>query len=546
MPRAPFLFFLLSLAFNVTRAVIDESNFPSSNIITRDVAIIGGGASGTYAAVRLREDLNTSIVVIEPQNRLGGHVETYTIPGTNTTIEFGVQSYIRYGPAPSFFERFGVDTITFASRRLTTINVDIETGKALAGYTPPPSNATTEAFKTWLQFVEKYEPFMEPGYWNFPPPDAIPADFLIPFGEFAKKQNIEAAVPRIAAISDVGAGGLKDALTLYVIQAFGAPITRGLLENSLFVPVGSNSLLYQRAYDLLKKDVYLESSIKEVERNPSGVRIIIKNKDGAVLIKAKRVLWTPYPSHEKNLENFDEDEKEIQVFGPWIPSWSFVGILSIPCIPENYSIAYLSPAAVPSNYLAIRDYPYTLRFDSTGPSGLGLFRALFSTNYSITHLEAKETITQNIQKLVTAGTLNYTGDCEVEYKAFVDHIGVIWPQGKEELENGFVQKLYGLQGYRSTWWSGRSWGGYYTSNVWSFTDTVLERMLKELKRRFRSVYDGGYALPCVRWIADDGGFVGLRVAVTVATAIARDADGLIEVGDGSEILGGALPAVGAT
>lgn len=478
MKPAPFFCLLATLVAHIARAAIDERGFPPSKIVTKDVAVIGGGASGTFAAVRLREDLNTSIVLVESQNRLGGHVETYTVPQTNTTIEFGVQSYMAYGPAPSFFNRFGVATTSFAGRRLTTINVNIETGKPLTGYTPPSANATNEAFKAWQKFVDKYESLVEPGYWNFPPADAIPPEFLIPFGEFAVKNGIEAAAPRIMAISDVGAGGLKEVLTLHVVQAFGAPITRGVLDNTLFVPVGSNSLIYQRAYSLLKDDVYLGSSIKEAERTPSGVRLVLKTKDGEVLVKAKQVLWTPYPSQGKNLRNFDEDKKETQVLGSWEPSWSFVGILHIPCIPENYSIAYVSPAAVPSNHLNVRDYNFTLRFDSTGPSGLGLFRALFSTNYSITVDEAKATIAQNVQKVVAAGTLNYTGECKVEYKAFADHTGVIWPPTKEALQEGFVQTLNGLQGYRSTWWTGRSWTGYYTSNVWTFTDTVLERMLK--------------------------------------------------------------------
>ena len=38
--------------------------------ITRDVAIVGGGASGAHAAVRLREDFGKSVVVIEKQSRL--------------------------------------------------------------------------------------------------------------------------------------------------------------------------------------------------------------------------------------------------------------------------------------------------------------------------------------------------------------------------------------------------------------------------------------------------------------------------------------------
>jgi uncharacterized NAD(P)/FAD-binding protein YdhS len=40
------------------------------SIIYRDVAVIGGGASGAYAAVRLRDDFGKSIALIEKQENL--------------------------------------------------------------------------------------------------------------------------------------------------------------------------------------------------------------------------------------------------------------------------------------------------------------------------------------------------------------------------------------------------------------------------------------------------------------------------------------------
>ena len=53
-------------------AAIERYDFAAEDTIIKDVAIVGGGASGTYAAVRLREDYNTSVVVVEAQNRLVG------------------------------------------------------------------------------------------------------------------------------------------------------------------------------------------------------------------------------------------------------------------------------------------------------------------------------------------------------------------------------------------------------------------------------------------------------------------------------------------
>ncbi len=61
---------LLSLTSLATAHTIDESQFSAANTIIRDVAIIGGGASGTYAAVRLREDFKKSVVVVEATDHL--------------------------------------------------------------------------------------------------------------------------------------------------------------------------------------------------------------------------------------------------------------------------------------------------------------------------------------------------------------------------------------------------------------------------------------------------------------------------------------------
>ncbi|KAF1976990.1 hypothetical protein BU23DRAFT_453546, partial [Bimuria novae-zelandiae CBS 107.79] len=239
--------------------------------------------------------------------------------------------------------------------------------------------------------------------------------------------------------------------------------------------------LYQRAYDLLKEDVFLHSTIEETERDSTGVRIVIQSNGKAkTLIKAKRVLWTPSPSQD-NLKTFDQDEQETSVFQRWVPSWSYVGVAQIPFIPENYSITYLPKNVVPSNHLAIRDYPYSLSLGTTGPAGLNLFRVMLGANFSVTYKEAETTVIAGVQKLVEAGTVNCTGQCEVKIEAISAHPGVLWPRGSDVIEHGFVQELSSLQGHRSTWWTGRSWCGEYSSNVWTFTDTVLERLLNSFR-----------------------------------------------------------------
>src|ERR1700687_3485477 len=81
--------------------------------ITRDICIIGGGAAGTYAAIRLG-DMNQSVIVVEHTDRLGGNTQTFTDPVTQTKAEIGVQVWHNLDIVKNFFARFNVP-LTLAS-----------------------------------------------------------------------------------------------------------------------------------------------------------------------------------------------------------------------------------------------------------------------------------------------------------------------------------------------------------------------------------------------------------------------------------------------
>jgi ribulose 1,5-bisphosphate synthetase/thiazole synthase len=61
---------LLALATCAFAHTIHESSqFKPTDIITKDVAIVGGGASGTYAAIRLK-DKGKTVALIEQKDHL--------------------------------------------------------------------------------------------------------------------------------------------------------------------------------------------------------------------------------------------------------------------------------------------------------------------------------------------------------------------------------------------------------------------------------------------------------------------------------------------
>ncbi|KAK4557115.1 hypothetical protein LTR86_006096 [Recurvomyces mirabilis] len=465
-----------------------DGDFAPQDIITKDVVIIGGGSSGTYGAVRLREDYKKSVVVVEKGDRLGGHVNTYVDPLSGVAIDFGVEAYLRYGHSVEYFQRFGIAIAPYGSPPLPSIYVSTTDGTNLTTYEPPAFPDVIAAFQRWLNVTSTYKDQFGPGLWDFFAPGTIPTELLQPFGQFATERNLTAAIPLLQTISNVGVGGLSDTLTLEVIFAFGQPVTAEFLNSSLFVPANhSNSYLYERAYDLLKADVLLESEATSVHRTDEGVTIVVQSRNGSrKLIKAKQLLFTPPPSVD-NLALYGLDANETDAISTFTKTWSFAAVARIPAISSAIDVYWTSPHAVPNNQLDIRDGHWTLLATTAPnvPATEYLFEVLFASDEPYTHAEAKIKISAEVQKAIEAGSfglVNSSTDCAVEFVAFVDHNSVLWRQNASTLQSGIVQDIYRLQGRKSTWFTGGLWAEDYSGNVWAFTDTVIPKILDRLNK----------------------------------------------------------------
>src|SRR5450432_843254 len=112
------------------RAFAEECRDDRREVIERDVCVIGGGSSGTYSAVSLK-DAGKSVVVVERKLRLGGHTETYVDPATGIPTDYGVVVFNDTPVVEAYFARLGVTpfAISPASFGGPTVNFDLRTGK---------------------------------------------------------------------------------------------------------------------------------------------------------------------------------------------------------------------------------------------------------------------------------------------------------------------------------------------------------------------------------------------------------------------------------
>lgn len=73
-------------------SLFDADAYAAGSCFERDVVVIGGGSSGTYAATQL-QIAGKSVLIIERENRLGGPTATYKDPASGVTVDYGVQAY---------------------------------------------------------------------------------------------------------------------------------------------------------------------------------------------------------------------------------------------------------------------------------------------------------------------------------------------------------------------------------------------------------------------------------------------------------------------
>ncbi|KAJ6110330.1 beta-cyclopiazonate dehydrogenase [Penicillium sp. IBT 16267x] len=442
------------LVFLVSLGLCDD------NSIVRDVAIIGGGASGTFVAVKLRDE-GKSIVLIEKEAILGGHTNTYQDPVTEQTVDYGVQVYHNQQLVKDFFDRLNVSwniaSLSFVSSA-TPQYLDPKTAKPV-NYTSPDPTAGLQAY---AQQLSQY-PNVELGFFL---PDPVPEDLLLPFGKFVEKYPDIANATFLICNFGQGLGDILKQPTLYVFKNFGTDIIHDIVTGFLLTTNRNNQEIYDHATQLLGHDVLLNSTvISTSQRDSKGVELTVRTLTGYQKVKAKKLLIAIPPKLD-NLHPFSLDHRESNLFGKFINTGYYTSLVNNTGLPPNY-ISYSVSPDTQQNVPKLPGVYYV-----AGTAIDGVFDIKYGSPSPLPDKDVKREILSYVKKLQANGIAEKLPD-DPQFVAYNSHAPFELTVSADQIENGFYEDLYSLQGYRSTWYTGAAFHTQDSSMLWNFTSEYV-------------------------------------------------------------------------
>ncbi len=195
------------------------------------------------------------------------------------------------------------------------------------------------ALAAYGEQVAQY-PYLEFG-WDLP--DPVPADLLLPFGEFVKKYSLDALFPFIWLFTE-GIGDILNKPTVYVFKYLSLSTLESLQSGFLTTALHDNSLLYLSAQKILGSDVLYNSTILDVQRDNNGVQVVVKQDSKLTLIKSDQIV-VAIPPKLDNLNGFDLTDQEAGLFKQFTSIEFFTSLLRNTGIPSNITLTNVSPGA---------------------------------------------------------------------------------------------------------------------------------------------------------------------------------------------------------
>lgn len=444
----------------------------ATNTITRDVCILGGGVSGSFAATRLR-DAGLTVALVEPRGKqLGGHTFTFHRYDNNKNndnnndkqrIEAGVFPYRDSPKARQFFKRFGIRLVPTGAP--PPLYVDFETDRPLE----LPEAELVEALPRYSAQLAKY-PFLDDG---FALPHPVPEDLLIPFGNFIEKHEL-GGIALLAARFCQGFPDVFSLPTLYVMKNFGSSAITAL-KRGFLVPDGvDNSELYRRVQTEFAGDVLFGKPVVLERDNTNGVRVSVASSSGqTICIHAQKLLVTLPPTPSVLAETLELDENERHLFEQFIPN-TYHSIILKPTglLPHKRIISgQIRPRDNPGSSLIVHELTSThlVKMVSMKYSGL---EKLSDYPSLLDQIRGRLAILQHTYPELfheDADPLN----TKIRYSVLSSPYGLTVPASA--IQDGFYRKLNDLNGYKNTFWTGAAFQAHDASLIWEHTDRLLKK-----------------------------------------------------------------------
>jgi hypothetical protein len=422
--------------------------------IDRDVCVIGGGGSGTYTAIRLR-DLGQRVVLVERNDRLGGHCETFHDPVTGRTTDIGVVVFHNLQIVKDYFARFDVPLTTSPGATGVRRYVDFRSGTVVPGYTPP----APAALPAYLALLQQY-PYLEAG---FDLPDPVPPVLLQPFGDVVRQFGLESIVPLLFAVAQ-GLGDILRQPAIYVMKNFGIDVLRNSAARSFLTTArANNSELYEKATAFLGDDVLLCAGVTGVQRDRHGVRVHVVTPHGPRIIRCRKLVVT-IPPLLRNLAGFDLDRTERALFRRFRSGFYWTGVVRLSGLPEDHTLQGAA-ADTPYNLLPL---PGLYSVSATPIPGLRGVK--YGSTVPLTDRQVRANIAADLDRLRTAGTAPVRLE---RFEIFRSHNPFELTVSPQDIAGGFYRDLYALQGRNRTFYNGAAFHTHDSSLLWQFTERLL-------------------------------------------------------------------------
>ncbi len=436
----------------------DEASYASKDVIKRDVVVIGGGASGTYAAISLH-DKGKSFVLVERSGRLGGQTETYTDPSSGTKVDYGVQAYHNDSVTRDFFARLNIPVTDFTfGPPASPVYADFTSGLLVRNFTPAALGTD------YVAQLDRY-PYLDNGFLL---PNDLPQDLFLPWKEYIQKYSLQDSAWATTVARPAPPGDLLEIPAIYVFNSFNQlEVSEGQgRENAIVSARNDNSELYENALAELKTNILLDSTIIAAHRSTTrtnGVKLVVKTSTDNKLIIAKQLVLGIPPVLD-NMNSFGLDFHEQSTLSKLQGYPYYAGLVS------NTG---LSHANIYQNTGARTEYhvPNLPSFSFFKPTAVtGQFLYWYSALEPKTQAQVESAATAAINKLHTAAGTNTTA--KPTFDAFANHTPFHLHVSEQDIKNGFYRDMYALQGYKNTWYIGALFV-IGSSQLWNNTANML-------------------------------------------------------------------------